>query len=312
MSGGKGGSQQTTTTTKPPEYLAPYLKGLAGDAQGAYEQGQMRIDPYEGPRVAQVPGSLASSWQMTADQAGDQQLLNSAGGSLLDAMTPQYQSEQLQGVKEAAIADIMPGINASFAGSGMAGGTGHQEALAKGLARGIAPIEYGAYQSAANRGLSAAGMAPGIDAARYTGAQQLGEVGAQQYGYGQSLLDANRALHYEQQSAPYDELSRYGSLLLGQAAPFSSQTQTGGYSPGFSDYLGLGLSGLGMFLSDERAKTDIRRVGETDNGLGVYTYRYMAGGPVHMGVMAQEVERVAPHAVAEIDGLKHVDYSEIS
>jgi hypothetical protein len=61
-----------------------------------------------------------------------------------------------------------------------------------------------------------------------------------------------------------------------------------------------------------RVKTDIKRVGETDGGLGVYTFRYKWGGPVQMGVLAQEVEQVTPSAVHEFGGIKAVDYAEIS
>jgi hypothetical protein len=70
------------------------------------------------------------------------------------------------------------------------------------------------------------------------------------------------------------------------------------------------LGGAAMMMSDARMKTDVQRVGKLDNGLNVYSYRYTFGGPVHIGVMAQEVEAVNPAAVAEIDGIKHVDYTE--
>lgn len=70
------------------------------------------------------------------------------------------------------------------------------------------------------------------------------------------------------------------------------------------------LGGAAMMMSDARMKTDVQKVGKLDNGLNVYSYRYAFGGPIHIGVMAQEVEAVNPHAVAEIGGIKHVDYAE--
>lgn len=70
------------------------------------------------------------------------------------------------------------------------------------------------------------------------------------------------------------------------------------------------LGGAALMMSDARMKTDVQKVGTLDNGLNVYSYRYTFGGPTQIGVMAQEVEAVKPHAVAEIDGIKHVDYSE--
>lgn len=70
------------------------------------------------------------------------------------------------------------------------------------------------------------------------------------------------------------------------------------------------MAGGAMSMSDMRVKTDISRVGTLDNGLPVYAYRFKHGGPVQIGVMAQEVEQVKPHAVAEIGGIKHVNYAE--
>lgn len=74
-----------------------------------------------------------------------------------------------------------------------------------------------------------------------------------------------------------------------------------------------GIAGaLGSIFSDRRLKEDIRKVGETDSGLNVYTYRYKGQAKVHMGVMAQEVEKVYPDAVTEVEGVKMVDYRRIA
>jgi hypothetical protein len=75
-----------------------------------------------------------------------------------------------------------------------------------------------------------------------------------------------------------------------------------------------GLFGMGAaLLSDERAKTDVRKVGETDGGLPIYTYRYKGGDTRHMGVMAQDVQKQNPDAVKQRnDGLLAVDYSKVS
>ena len=71
-----------------------------------------------------------------------------------------------------------------------------------------------------------------------------------------------------------------------------------------------GLFGLGasVIASDRRVKTDIKKVGRLDNGLSVYSYRYVWGGPVHIGVMADEVEAINPDAVVDLGAFKAVDY----
>lgn len=71
---------------------------------------------------------------------------------------------------------------------------------------------------------------------------------------------------------------------------------------------GMASAGIGL-MSDLRLKTDIKRVGETDGGTPIYTYRYKSGGPVHMGVMAQDV----PDAAFMTDsGYLAVDYGAVA
>jgi len=69
-----------------------------------------------------------------------------------------------------------------------------------------------------------------------------------------------------------------------------------------------GTLGASYLMSDMRYKTDVRKVGTLDNGLNVYLFRYTHGGPHMIGLSAQEVERVVPDAVIELDGVKAVDY----
>ena len=74
------------------------------------------------------------------------------------------------------------------------------------------------------------------------------------------------------------------------------------------------LEGVGRIigmLSDSRAKENIERVGEFDNGVSIYTYNYVGDERRAIGVMAQELEEVMPHAVIEQDGLKRVNYEVI-
>lgn len=93
-------------------------------------------------------------------------------------------------------------------------------------------------------------------------------------------------------------ISNYDQQKAAQAAANSSM---------FGSVLG-GIGGL-FSLSDERAKTDISKVGETDDGQNIYKYRYKSGGPMQLGLMAQEVAEKNPDAVAiRPDGLMAVDY----
>jgi Chaperone of endosialidase len=74
---------------------------------------------------------------------------------------------------------------------------------------------------------------------------------------------------------------------------------------------------VGKLFSDSRLKENIKPVGVLDNGLTLYSFEYkdevknhpMGGEGVHVGVMADEVEKVFPYAVSTLDdGYKVVDY----
>ncbi len=56
---------------------------------------------------------------------------------------------------------------------------------------------------------------------------------------------------------------------------------------------------------------EIKRVGETDEGLGIFTYKYKGNPTTHMGVMAQDVQKVKPEAVKKVGGYLAVDYGAI-
>lgn len=138
-------------------------------------------------------------------------------------------------------------------------------------------------------------------------------------------------------SAPINEISSLlsGSQVTQPGSTFAStpQTQVGGV-----DYSGLvnnnynqqmqqnnammgGMFGLGgtlamggmkyglPLLSDRRAKEGIRRVGETDAGIPIYTYRYKGSPITHMGVMADEVDD--DMKVMGDDGLYRVYYNRV-
>lgn len=73
---------------------------------------------------------------------------------------------------------------------------------------------------------------------------------------------------------------------------------------------GEAISSLGsMIFSDERLKEDIEQVGELFDGQPVYRYSYAVDPDrTHIGLLAQQVEEVAPNAVSEHYGFKAVDY----
>lgn len=113
--------------------------------------------------------------------------------------------------------------------------------------------------------------------------------------------------------APTDYLGAVQMQQAAQQAAFNQRSQN--YQSQLSGLYGLGSAALGGWArsgfstpSDMRVKKNIRQVGALENGLPVYAFQYVWGGPTIIGLMAQDVEQVNPDAVIEIDGIKHVDY----
>lgn len=116
-----------------------------------------------------------------------------------------------------------------------------------------------------------------------------------------------------------DQLNSYNAQQANQGGLFGSLGSIAGAGLGF--FGGGGLQGaalganvggsLGGLFSDRRLKTNIRSLAKGQNGLNIYSYSYVWGGPVHVGYMADEVEKVAPAAVGRRLGFKTVDYSKV-
>ena len=135
-----------------------------------------------------------------------------------------------------------------------------------------------------------------------TGMQWTGLQSGFMQNWGQNLDSQGRTWAAGQQ-ARAQEIAGYTALIGGAAGMAMAPAPKGGFG---GTNLGM-LAGMG---SDIRIKKNIRRVGILDNGLSVYAFQYISGGPTIIGLMAQEVEKVIPEAVIEIDGIKYVYYDE--
>lgn len=177
----------------------------------------------------------------------------------------------------------------------------------------------------ANQGISAGGEA-------YDNAMRVYNNGKND-AYGQARQNAIATMPQTYQLAaqtynnPLNEINairtgaqtQFNPLSSGtlQAAQLQNQSDLDKYNASVSSansmnsgLFGLGAAGL-LAFSDRRLKTDITKVGKTDEGLPVYTYRYKGENKMQMGIMAQDLEQVKPEAVHEIGGYKAVDYSQV-
>jgi hypothetical protein len=72
------------------------------------------------------------------------------------------------------------------------------------------------------------------------------------------------------------------------------------------------MMGHYYLASDEALKTDIKRVGTSEQGFGIYEFRYKGQAQRVRGAMAQDVMRLRPEAVKRHEnGFLMVDYGQI-
>lgn len=215
------------------------LRGIVGSSEDAFKRGAFGVTPYGGDWIARQntdttggQRGLRGMFPGMADRA------NGAADYVASMAGPQNYDQ----IKANTIADIMPSINSSFAGSGMTGSTLHQQNLSKGLAAGLGGVELGAR----DQSLRAAGMIPGMnDAAMQPYMAQMA-MGEDQQGYDQSVTDAAMRRDAMTQTGELSALQQYAQLMSGLGGQFGSQTTTEKKKMGLGGVLGLGLQFAGM------------------------------------------------------------------
>ena len=235
------GSKTTSTSRADPwGPTQGALKGIVGEAGNLYKSGGFGVNPYAGDWIAKqngdTKGGIAGLRGLIPGMSGR---ANGAADYVSSMAGPQNYDQ----IKANTIADIMPSINGSFAGSGMTGSTLHQQNLGKGLAAGLGSVELGAR----DQSLRAASMIPGMnDAAMQPYMAQMA-MGQNQQGYDQSVTDAAMRKDVMGQTNQMSALQQYAQLMSGLGGQFGTQTATEKKSPGLGAMLGLGLQAAKLF-----------------------------------------------------------------
>jgi len=334
MGGGKGGggTQTTNTTAEPWDKLKPYLERGYSNLEQLYGQGAPAYYPGNtvAPFAPETEGAL--QWQtnralqgspLTA--AAQDQLTQTMRGDYLMAGNP-----YMQNAFNAAAAPVMrnftdsvlPGITSQFASSGRTNSGLHQDAInsattglneaLSNMAGNMAYQNFGRERDNMIRGMM---FAPELANQDYTDINQLGAVGSIREQQLQNLINSDQERYNYNSNADWQRTVDYlAALNAAGGGSTSSTTDLPQQSP-FNSIVGGATAGLGILnmlgvLSDRRTKTDIRQIGKSDNGLPIYAFRYFGEGPVQIGFMADEVEKVNPEAVHEIAGVKFVDYGK--
>lgn len=129
-------------------------------------------------------------------------------------------------------------------------------------------------------------------------------------------IDAQYADYLRTQNEPLNRYAQLQAILSGTPRDVtttstgnSTQKQKGSW---IDTALGLAQIGASAF-SERRVKRDIDLIGTLANGLGVYRFSYMWDRATrHVGVMVDEVARLAPHALGpRFFGIRTVNYSAL-
>jgi hypothetical protein len=145
------------------------------------------------------------------------------------------------------------------------------------------------------------GLGTAAQTAALEGAKAQIGAGTMEQQTKQADLTANYQQFLQERGYPFQVAQFLANIAMGTGALSGSTTTT--------------TQPAGIF-SDERLKKDAKRIGQTDDGLPIYTYKYKNDDKTHMGVMAQDVEKKHPEAVGlarASDGnvYKTVDYGQV-
>jgi muramidase (phage lysozyme) len=270
----------------------PYYNAATGlTLSGAQDVGalnQNQIGYYQNPYTQAVAAPTYAALQQQQGQERSQQ--------------------QAQAIKSGAAFGERSGLQrAQLAG---------QQSLA--TAQALAPIYQQGYQQAVQTAQGQQGVVAADLARRMQAGQQVAGIGtaAQQAGL-QGAQAQIAAGTVEQQTQQADLTARYQQFLQQRGYDFQTAQFLANIAMGTGSLSGSTTTTTQPqgFFSDERLKHDAHRIGETDDGLPIYSYKYNGDNKTQIGLMAQDVERRKPEAVGlapASDGkmYKTVDYDK--
>lgn len=315
-SGGSAGADQYNASQ------AAYLAGLGQTPEQVTPQrlASTNLQPYMNPYTSSVINATLPIMKQNLglQQAGNEANATNAGAFGGSRLGVQQGVTQAQGAMD--MGQMAAQLNQANYGQAQAGA---QFDIGQNLA--AQQLNQQAQQNQLGYNLTAAGglanlgqQAQRNQAANFTELMTAGSAEQQQ---AQNQINANLAKFQQAWQYPYQQLgvvqSALGMTPYGQAQQGTSQTQTQAAANPLGEALGglQALGGLfggggmfgagGLFGSDRSMKTDIAKVGMHPAGVPLYSYRYKGDPktyPKVVGPMAEDVAKVAPHAVAPIPG----------
>ncbi len=277
--------------------ITSQLNTLAGDQVGRVSDALSQPFSYDG--LPEAP---------KADDAARQQVIDALYGQYTSRLDPRF--EQERNAFETQLANQGIGVGTDAYSRAMSDfGRYKNDAYTSALNQSVAS---GGSEQSRLFGLQGAARERGIQEQAYLRNLPLNEVAA--------LMGTGSGVTMPQFSAiPQTGIANTDitgpTSLAYQGGLQNAALQQQSQSSTLGGLFGLGSSGIGALgtyaaFSDRRVKADIKKVGNLDNGLPVYLFRYKSGGPMQIGLMAQDVEKVKPEAVTEVNGIKAVYYDQ--
>lgn len=170
-------SSGKSTSGSAQKWAQPFAKAAAGTVQDVYDANAGSLEGISGSIQGVLPGLID---RFNAGDAG----VNAAGGYVGDVLGGKYLNGNpwLEAMIGKTAGDVTSRVGAAYGSRGSFGGTAHTTALGKALADAEIGLRYGNYSDEMNRMGSAAGLAPSIAQAKYTGLPEIlqaGSVGAE-------------------------------------------------------------------------------------------------------------------------------------
>ena len=342
MGGGKGSNKTKSTFKLPPEFIKAYNESL-GLAREAIQQ---PYTPYTGQLVAGLtPGQQQGIANVQSAQGMAMPYIEEGAGYTREAargITPElydrFYSPYVRDVANATQANLLEsaaqqrsGLKSGAIQAGAFGGDrggiaqaemARQQQLAN--AQSMANIYdqgYGramglAGQQVANLGAMGnqlSGMGTTAQTSALQGAQAQLAAGAQEQATNQAQLQALYDQFLQEKSNPFQIAQYFANIAqgLGSTAGGTSTTRSPGPNVGSQILGGIGAAANiagALPMSDARVKENIEAVGALNDGQTIYRYNFKGNPQTQIGLLAQEVEEVKPGSVAEVGGIKRVDY----
>jgi len=268
------------------------------------------MSPYMNQYVMQAlaPQLQQQDWQNAATQ---QQTNATATGSgaFGDARTGIQQAQNQQNANVAREGLIGNAYNSAF---NTAIGAGAQDVSNK-LQAGTTNANLS--EQALNRSLGGATALEGLQNQQLGVATAQNTAGAQQTAQQQAGLTAQYNQWLMAQQYPFQTAQLMNqTTATGAAATPATQTTTD-QQPNNSGWAALGSiagAALPFALSDERVKTNKRKVGHLRDGTELWSFNILGDARPQIGLMAQDVKKRRPDAVQELweGGPMVVDYEK--